>query len=396
MSLSYFPPGSGAWNLAHIVTQLPESTILFATPSACSRIIALSSLEKGLPFHCLDLSMQELTLGLTEEKILEAVPKVLEKSKAKALFIFTACVDTFIGSDHEIFLAPLREQYPDVLFIDARMDPINRATMPPIVRMHISLSENFKKTGEEKAVNILGSFIAPDDDQELVRHLKKHGFEVRHMQNMKTLEEHSRMGNSMLNLLVCPVGMAAVKALQERLGQPFVNLCGLKNIEELTAVYDDICDRLGIPHMDMEAEQKEAQLRIGNAADKLNGRPVVIGGEAHNHAGMIAEALHKNGISILRLFDSERKDEHFENIDTEAVEQAKAFAEKRFFAPEAVAVGDTAIYFTGTKHFYRQIRFNSHFGLYAAVKMAEELAKAANMERDPREIQKKGHGCSAL
>ena len=71
MSLSYFPPGSGAWNLAHIVTQLPESTILFATPSACSRIIALSSLEKGLPFHCLDLSMQELTLGLTEEKILE-------------------------------------------------------------------------------------------------------------------------------------------------------------------------------------------------------------------------------------------------------------------------------------------------------------------------------------
>ena len=76
----------------------------------------------------------------------------------KVLFIFSACLDDLLGTDHEPILAELSEKYPDVQFRHCKMNPISLdSKLPPGVTLQMNMYSLLEKSTEQKnTVNLIG------------------------------------------------------------------------------------------------------------------------------------------------------------------------------------------------------------------------------------------------
>ena len=121
-----------------------------------------------------------------------------------------------------------------MIFFDLAVDPINRDTMAPLVRVHNTVTALFEKTGQTRTVNWIGNYLRPEDTHPLVQKLQENGLESRHLSNCSTVDELRLMGNSTANIAMTAMGLPAVKKLKERFGTPYYNLMNPNDPDSLT------------------------------------------------------------------------------------------------------------------------------------------------------------------
>lgn len=231
MNTCFEKPERSCFNLVHYARLVPESHVIFITPPGCSRIIRLSAIEEGVSdrFTVFNLEPTDVINGSIEDIFIDGVKDVLrrltdEGRRPRVLMSFTSCVDGFIGTDHDYVMDELRAFAPDVIFMDLAMDPINRNTLPPLVRVHKVITALFEKTAAAREVTWLGKWIPPEEDDPLAAKLAGRGIANRHLLDCKTLDELRELGNSAAFIAVTPIMRPVARALAIRFGVPYYNL----------------------------------------------------------------------------------------------------------------------------------------------------------------------------
>jgi len=224
-------PERSCFNLTHYAKLIPESHAIFVMPPGCSRILRLSAIEEGISdrFTMFNLEPSDIIEGTVESILIDAARGTLDRlteegRRPKIFCLFVSCVDSFIGTDHDYVMEELRSMAPNVIFLDLAVDPINRDTCPPLVRLHNAVTDLFEKTGAEPAANWLGSFLPPAGEDSLRLRLARQGISSRHLLDCRTLAELRRCGNSAVNIAATAVAVPAVRRLKRRLGTPYYNL----------------------------------------------------------------------------------------------------------------------------------------------------------------------------
>ena len=241
MTTAFEKPERSCFDLTHYAKLIPESHAVFVMPPGCSRILRLSAIEEGIShrFTMFNLEQTDIINGSVEDILIEAVHMTLERltnegRRPKILCVFVSCVDSFIGTDHTYVLEELRQAASDVIFLDLAVDPINRDTLPPLVRLHNQVTDLFEKTDTVRRVNWLGSYLPPAAEQPLRCKLEAQGMEVRHLSDCATLEDLRQCGNSLANIAATVMAVPAVRTLKQRLGTPYYNLVDPTDPESLT------------------------------------------------------------------------------------------------------------------------------------------------------------------
>lgn len=241
MSAAFEKAERSCFNLTHYAKLIPQHHAVFVMPPGCSRILRLSAIEEGISdrFTMYNLEPADVIDGAVEEILIEAAEETLERltreGRRPALFsLFVSCVDSFIGTDHDYVLETLRSAAPDVIFLDLAVDPINRDTLPPLVRLHRALTELFRKGDPARAVNWLGTYQTPrQEGRPLLRQLAERGIASRHLLDCEDLAQLRSFGGSLANIVASPVALPAARALKERLGMPYCNLTDPEDPESL-------------------------------------------------------------------------------------------------------------------------------------------------------------------
>lgn len=241
MTTAFEKPERSCFNLTHYAKLIPESHAVFVMPPGCSRILRLSAIEEGIShrFTMFNLEQTDIINGSVEDILIEASKTTIERlteegERPKIFCVFVSCVDSFIGTDHTYVMEELRSYAPDIIFLDLAVDPINRDTLPPLVRVHNQVTALFEKAGTERRVNWLGSYLSPAADHPLRTKLQAQGIGVHHLSDCETLEELRLCGNSMANVAATAVAVPAVRKLKERFGTPYYNLVNPADPESLT------------------------------------------------------------------------------------------------------------------------------------------------------------------
>lgn len=231
MTEPFEKPARSCFNLTHYCKLLPESHALFVMPPGCSRILRLSALEEGISdrFTMFHLEPSDMIAGDMESLLIDGVRQTLcrlteERRRPKLFAVLVNCVDAFIGTDHAYVFSELRAMAPDIHFLDLAVDPINRDTLPPLVRFHNAITALFEKTDTTRSVCWLGSYLPPAADTPLLLELENVGISSRHPADCRTLAELQSFGNSLATIVAEPVALPAAKVLHQRLGIPYFNL----------------------------------------------------------------------------------------------------------------------------------------------------------------------------
>lgn len=186
-----------------------------------------------------NLEQSDIINGDVESILIDGTARTIDRlteegRRPKILPVFVSCVDSFIGTDHDYVVAQLRQLAPDIHFFDLAMDPINRDTMPPLVRLHNAVTSLFEKTGTDRTANWLGSYLPLTEEHPLFLHLAEQGIASRHLLNCRTLVDLRQFGNSMVNIAVTVAAVPAVRKLKERFGTPYYNLADPSDAESMT------------------------------------------------------------------------------------------------------------------------------------------------------------------
>ena len=240
MTACFEKPERSCYNLVHYARLVPESHVIFITPPGCSRIIRLSAIEEGVSdkFTILNLEEGDLIAGSVEDIFIEGVEQTIDRltdedRRPKVLLSFTSCVDGFIGTDHNYVMGELRAYAPDIIFMDLAMDPINRETLAPLVRVHRNITALFEKSEPSRSVVWLGKWIPPEDEP-LAAKLTECGFENRHLLDCQSLDELRALGGAAANVAVTKIMLPVVRELKARLGTPYFNLADPADPESLS------------------------------------------------------------------------------------------------------------------------------------------------------------------
>lgn len=241
MTTAFEKPERSCFNLTHYAKLIPESHAVFVMPPGCSRILRLSAIEEGISdrFTMFNLEQTDIISGDVESILIDGTRATIERLteeglRPKILPVFVSCVDSFIGTDHDYVMEALRSMAPDIVFLDLAVDPINRDTMPPLVRLHNAVTSLFEKSGLNRSVNWLGSYLSPSEKHPLALRLAEQGITSRHLIDCRTLADLRQLGNSIANIAATPVAVPAVRRLRERLGTPYYNLADPTDPESLT------------------------------------------------------------------------------------------------------------------------------------------------------------------
>ena len=231
MSDSFEKAERSCFNLTHYAKLIPESHAVFVMPPGCSRILRLSSIEEGMShrFTMFNLEQSDIINGSVEDLLLEGAERTLKRltedgRRPKILSVFASCVDSFIGTDREFVIEQLQEKYPDVIFFNLAVDPINRDSLRPLVRVHNTITALFEKTGSTRTANWLGHYLRPDENHPLLLKLQQSDITSRHLLDCKTVEELRQMGNAAVNIVAGPMALPAARILKSRFGTPYYNL----------------------------------------------------------------------------------------------------------------------------------------------------------------------------
>ena len=402
-TLQYSSPARGGWSIVRMAMQVPESYQLFVGPSACMRHIMLSSMELKIDDRISWLPIREADIvsGGYEQLILENVDALLGKMnpRPRVFMIFVTCIDNLLGTDHEVFLGPLNEKYPDTKTIVCFMNPITGdGPAPPAVTIQDTIYSLTEGAGQkDRAVNFIGSNLAIGRDNELIGWLGKNGIESRHISQYKTFDEFREMEKSTLNIVTSPLALYAAKQMKLRKGIDYGYFPVSYSFDEIERDAAEVCGKLGIPTPDFSKEKQRAEDKILETLKSLAGRPVSIDYAATYRPFGLARLLLEYGFRVDTIFSSEclpveREDMNWilGNHREVKVLQPEHFSMPGQFAgsKQHLCIGFEAAYFTGSPHVVPLAADGEHYGYAGIISMMEKMCRECGHEYNLEQLVK--------
>lgn len=282
-TMHYVSAAHGGWGIVRIAALVPESYLLFVCPFACGRHTALGSVDNGIKDRVsyLFITEADIVSGDYERMIVDNVGTLFEAlpKRPKVLFIFTACLDDLLGTDHEVINAELSSIYPDVKFRHCKMNPISLdSKLPPGITLNMNMYSLLEKSGKkEKIVNLIGNNVTLPETGDLKQILKAKGYKVWNISDFKTFEEFSHMADASLNIVAGPIALRAAQEMERELDIPYLKAFVNYDPEEIARFYRELSDILGEDFVTpSEVCREKALEKLRWAKEMVGDYPIVI------------------------------------------------------------------------------------------------------------------------
>ena len=400
-TLCYTAPSHGDWGIVRIATLVPQTHLLFVSPSACGRHGALGALQHGFKDRVsyLAITREDIIAGY-DKLVEEAIDELLRRRKPapKAVMIFVSCLDDLIGTDLNSLCRRLHEAHPEVEFQPAHMNPITLdSKKPPMVTTQASMYAFLRPEKEhDQGVNLMGNLDALSPDCELFEVLKGWGCApVRHLSDFDTFEDYQTMARSRASLLLSPIASLAAQQMESRLGIPSLFLPVSYDPKEIEAQYAQLAAFLGKETRDLSRWREEALDETERTRTALAGRPVWITAASVLKPFGLVRTLLQAGFNVETVVAQtaiapdraacqwlcERHPEvrvlqpqHVNVID---------FAHR---SAEAVAIGFDAAYFAGASRVVSIVNDAGMFGYRGIVRLMRALREEAAHPQDLKKL----------
>ena len=411
--LSYSSPARGVWNIVHIGTLVPGGHQIYVCPTSCLRGVVLTTAELGAMDRLSTIAVGEDNIleGDMEETLHEGVRHIVETlpERPRLVMVFTSCIHHFLAVNYQRIYRLLREEYPDIDFVDCYMHPIMRRTSPPVPTLWRQMYRVLKPGSEPdpRQVSILGCEFPMGAECDAAVHLGKNGIRISDVTGSHTYDEFLEMSRSSLNLLFHKSGMKAAKDLKIRLGQPFFMLHPSFDYDVIDKDMRELSELLGIPAPSEEETgslREMAERAAEEARETLSGTAVSVDGTAVDEPLSLCCYLLEHGIRVETLFvdsftESEDVFQRLRALKPDLmVYSALNWNMRRIdrgFPEPVTAIGQRSAYFHDTNHFVDLVNGGGLYGYRGIIRLMELLKEAHMTEKDMRSlIQVKGWRCA--
>ncbi len=347
----YCHPYHGGWDVARIALDIPESRILFVCPVSCARIICLNAVKYGYKnrINVLALTEDDIVSGNYEEKTIEAACYVLDhlKKRPKALILYVSCIDAMLGNDHSFQTEEIMAHYPDVNCFVLKMCPITRYSgdLPLVALQHDMYAPlPAEKVPHTRTAAFIGSNIAYEESNELVRLLEDNGFRALHIQASDSYADYLAVRESSLNLCLMPFGKSAAAMLKERYDTPFLPYFAKYDYASIRDTLAKVCAALAIPLPDIDAMEQETTRILRETAAYISDTELVIDGIATLFPDALRTTLQECGFRVRRVYsDSVERREPDRDSGDVTVAKTRSFGETE----PVIAIGMVSASFEG-------------------------------------------------
>lgn len=410
--LAYASPVRGAWNIVHLGTLIPECHQIYVCPTSCLRGVVLTTAEMNAMDRLSTIAVGEDNIldGAMEERLQEGVEKVIADLpvRPRMILIFTSCIHHFMAVNYQRVYKVLRSKYPDIVFVDAYMDPIMRKKTPPIPslkrQMHRALQPAEHRASQ---VNYIGNCFPMDEYCDLTGILTSRGVTVKDLTKCRSFDEFREMEKSCLNLTFHRTAALAGRDLELRCGQKWIALKAGYDFDEIDAETAAVCQELGVGKPDADradALRQQISASLGELRELLKDTPVSIDYTAVENPLELAAFLSRNGIRTESVFTDvfaepegvfEQAKRECPDLKVYPTENWTMRVLERGHAGKVLAVGQKAAYFNNTDYFVDIVDNAGMYG-YAGILHLLELMKDAALHTKPMQelVQIKGWGCT--
>lgn len=409
-TLLYSSPCRGLWNIVHLATQVPGSHQIYVCPTSCLRGVVLTTAEMGAMDRLSTITVGEDNIleGNLEEMILSGTRKILHtlKKKPTVVFIFTSCIHHFMAADFMRVYRILREEFSDIAFIDAYMDPIMRKKTPPLPSLQRQVFRMFNDVNKDEDQSSFIDNWFPAEHNDLYTHLKRNGIIVKDFSKMKTYEEYLSMQKSCMNFVFHPFGMTAAKDMYYRLHQNYLYMPLSFDYEMIDDSMQKACEMMHVSSISKEEiihARDCVEKKVEHLKEVLNGAPVAIDHSAVDMPFSLALFLEERGITVSDIF-LEGTTEGIEVI----AKLKELHPDIRIYNPDncmmrkhvrqceekTLAIGQQAAYFLNTPYFVNQIFTAGMYGYEGILEMIHRMEEAFIEKKDIKStVSVKGWRC---
>ena len=412
-SLEFSAPARGTWNIVHTGMLLPESQQIYVGAIGCLRGVVLTAAEMG----CLDrfssviVEERDLLNGHMEDLIVDGVSDVLTRLPhlPRAVMLFPTCLHHFLGTDLRECYRRLRVRWPQVGFGECFMDPAMRKR--PFMYDHRLRRELYRFLPDvpksRRVINIIGNNLPTQEATELYQLAARAGLEIRDLTRCHTWDEYLLMAEAGLNIYFNPLASYAVKALERRLGTPWLYLPVSYDPDEICATLERFAVALDFPTPDFSDARAQVRAAWQETAELLGDTPLALDATFTWRPFSLARFLTSQGLRVTRIYaDAVSPDDRPDfdqlrathpDIELYSMFHASMRQAECATAPNVLALGQKAAYYTGTRHFVPSVETGGLYGLYGLVQLAAQVRDAYAHAQDPEPVlRRKAWGCSCV
>ena len=412
IGLSYASPVRGVWNIVHIGTLVPEAHEVFVCPTSCLRGVVLTTAEMNAMDRLSTITVGEDNIldGDMEEALQRGCERIIRELpvRPRAMLVYTSCVHHFLAVNYQRVYKILREEFPDIDFIDCYMDPIMRRTKPAVPNLwrqiHRLLQPSAQKTDQ---ANLVGNCFVYGQDCDLNVMLEKAGIRVMDVNTCRDYDTFLTMAQSPVNFTFHKTAGSAAADMKIRLGQEWIYMHPGYRYDRIDQDMRTAAAFFGIepPSRDEISVQRIlTDQAVTDVCNLLDGSPVSIDYTAVDCPLELALYLLNHGINVESVFVDvfTEEQEIFEALK-EKKPDLKIYQSlgwnirqmKRFHEGKITAIGQKSAYFMNTDHFVNIVENNGMYGYLGIRRLMQDLADAFREKKPMRElVQIKGWGCS--
>jgi len=410
--LEFNAPVHGTWNIVHIGMLVPEAHQVYVCALNCMRGVVLTAAEMGAQdrFSCVVLKEEDITRGTVEQVTFEGIRDVLRKLEAAGelppcVIVFPVCTHLFLGVPLARVYRRLEEEFPQIDFVRALMDPISKRRMIPDKRLRKVMYDPLAPSEpDDRLVALLGSDIAPDPDSDLRTLLEAGGKRLTSIHDCETYDQFKGLARAGTIVSTFPNGEYGARKTAERLGRRHLYLPGTFSYDEIEAQERLLCEELGLPLPDFGAERAACDHALDGLRSVIGEAPITVDAVVHPRPLGLAHLLLARGLNVREVFldgvNGEEEAElgwlreHAPHVELSSTILPDMRVAPRTRPEKTLAVGPKAAWFCGTGHFVNLVFGGGLWGFAGVRTLARLMREAWEQEKDTRDlVPRKGLGC---
>ncbi len=277
------------------ILRIPESHSLYVCPQSCSRRQAIRAFRNGEAdrMSFLQISQADLVSGDYEGQVADAVARLLDAlpEPPRVMQLYVNCIDDFLGTDGEVLLEGLREQFPHLRFSLSHINPIAVDVSHDFAsKMHSGLYGLLEEpASRDLGVSAFGGFEAPAAESELAPALAAAGAgPVRHLVTCRTFAEYQQLAKSSIAACVSRSGRAVAESIAERFGMRHLIWTATYGLDAVEEHYRQLAELVDAARAELAADGQGAV--PGDAASGPDAAPGAVSGDVRpaGEAGDVA------------------------------------------------------------------------------------------------------------
>ena len=389
------------------ILRIPESHSLYVCPQSCCRRQAIRAFRNGEADRMafLQISQADLVSGDYEGQVADAVARLLEAlpTPPRVMQLYVNCIDDFLGTDGEVLLEGLQEQFSDLRFSLSHINPIAVDVADDFAsKMHSGLYGLLEAPAQrDLGVSAFGGFEAPAAESELAPALAATGAgPVRHIVTCRTFVEYQQLAKSSVAVCVSRSGRAVAEGIASRFGMRHLTWTATYGLDEVEAHYRQLAELLDAARAELagcEADSWSAMQRVlgparaaaaaavRRAQQAVGSVPVVVGSDASFSPFELAFNLIEYGFDVRVVLALHMKgaDEDAEARLLAAYPHVRTVREKSVDAlatdAEAanwLAIGADAAFLMGATRVVDMYHDEGYFGYQGIERLMNEVTAA--------------------